>query len=128
MTNSRPPMSSTTGSAVRVGDPDVADDLIQDTLVAALQQPPSLIHSPRSWLSTVLRTRCRSVGDGNPVQESARPSWARASLFCGRRPGYLIFSRSTFDTERIVPEPFSTKATASKVTPETAFAIAGWNT
>jgi len=38
-----------------VSDPFDADDLAQDTLVAAVESPPRHIRNPRAWLGTVLR-------------------------------------------------------------------------
>ena len=40
-----------------VSDPELAEDLTQDTLVIALQRPPRDDNAVRSWLSRVLRNR-----------------------------------------------------------------------
>ncbi len=67
------------GLAMRlVGDPELADDLAQETCVVALQQTPGGIQTMRGWLSTVLRNlvreRARSEGARSWREaESARP-------------------------------------------------------
>ncbi|MCA9322697.1 MAG: RNA polymerase subunit sigma, partial [Planctomycetes bacterium] len=38
-----------------VQDPHLADDLVQDTWLAALRQPPTTAGPNRAWLATVLR-------------------------------------------------------------------------
>lgn len=53
------------------GDPDLADDLVQDTLEVASQQAPAELESPRGWLATVLRNRVRMNHRG-AARRSAR--------------------------------------------------------
>src|SRR5690242_5909549 len=43
-----------------VGDPDAADDLVQETLVATWRHPPALDRPLRPWLATVLRNLARA--------------------------------------------------------------------
>src|SRR5262249_1351503 len=45
-----------------VRDPDRAEDLAQDTVVAALETSPSGIRLPRSWLATVTLNLWRHRG------------------------------------------------------------------
>ena len=47
-------------AAQLIHDPGTAEDLAQDTLVAAVESPPSSLQNPRAWLATVLRNRMRS--------------------------------------------------------------------
>jgi len=42
-----------------VADPNLADDLEQETWAVALVRPPKDAHSPRGWLGAVLRSRLR---------------------------------------------------------------------
>lgn len=42
-----------------VGDPDVAEDLSQEAILAALRRPPRLTHDLRSWLGGVVRNLAR---------------------------------------------------------------------
>ncbi|MBI3845771.1 MAG: sigma-70 family RNA polymerase sigma factor [Planctomycetes bacterium] len=42
-----------------VSDPNLADDLVQETWVAVLKHPPAADRSPRGWLATVVRNFAR---------------------------------------------------------------------
>lgn len=46
---------------VLIADEHAAEDLVQDTWVAALQRPNLLLGAPRAWLSRVLRRRAVSL-------------------------------------------------------------------
>jgi DNA-directed RNA polymerase specialized sigma24 family protein len=75
-----------------VGDPDLAEDLAQETCVVALQQKPGGIQTMRAWLSTVLRNlvreRARSEGARSWREaESARPEALSST--------YEVFERVT---------------------------------
>jgi DNA-directed RNA polymerase specialized sigma24 family protein len=52
-----------------VQDPHVADDLAQETLMAAVESPPRRLSNPRAWLATVLRNRATSRyrGEARPA-------------------------------------------------------------
>jgi RNA polymerase sigma factor (sigma-70 family) len=43
-----------------VGDPDAADDLVQESWIAALRHRPAVDRSLRGWLATVIRNRARN--------------------------------------------------------------------
>lgn len=49
-------------AASLVGDPGQADDLVQETWLAALRRPPQSGASPRPWLERVLRNLARNRG------------------------------------------------------------------
>jgi len=49
-------------AASLVGDPGQADDLVQETWLAALRRPPRVGASPRPWLERVLRNLARNRG------------------------------------------------------------------
>src|SRR5262245_29421694 len=49
-------------AASLVGDAAQADDLVQDTWVAALRRPPSAERAPRPWLARVVRNLARNAG------------------------------------------------------------------
>ena len=62
-------------------DPGLAEDLAQDTLVAALERPPRDDSSPRAWLSTVLRNLVRQRRRGErrrAARERRRPATGSA--------------------------------------------------
>ncbi|MEM7198863.1 MAG: sigma-70 family RNA polymerase sigma factor [Planctomycetota bacterium] len=58
-------------------DPSNADDLVQDTLVAALRQRPAVAH-PRAWLSTVARRLWRHRTHREAQRQGVERSAARA--------------------------------------------------
>ena len=58
-----------------VGDPDVAEDLVQETLVAGWKHPPALDRPLRPWLATVLRNLARSRGRGEGRARVRHDSW-----------------------------------------------------
>lgn len=58
-------------AASLVVDVATADDLTQQTLLAALERPPADTAAPRAWLSTVVRNLARKLG------ASEKPSRAR---------------------------------------------------
>src|SRR5882724_7488431 len=47
-----------------VADPGLADDVEQETWLAATQRPPDDGSSPRAWLGTVVRNFVRRAGRG----------------------------------------------------------------
>jgi DNA-directed RNA polymerase specialized sigma24 family protein len=55
-----------------------ADDLVQDTWVAALRRPPHAVGSPRPWLARVLANAARNRRRGE-LRRSAREELAMAS-------------------------------------------------
>jgi len=66
-----------------VADPNLADDLLQDTWVAALEHPPGEGGTPRRWLSAVLRNfaredRRRKEHRAQREERSARPEATRS--------------------------------------------------
>lgn len=82
-----------------VGDPDMADDLVQETLVASWKHPPSLDAPLRPWLATVIRNLARTRHRGaaraerrkgaaeeiRPPAASPSPEEALAALEAQRR-------------------------------------------
>ncbi len=56
-----------------VGQPALADDLVQDTWLAALRRPPSAERPLRPWLGTVLRNAARQAfrGSGRRARREA---------------------------------------------------------
>ncbi len=59
------------------GDADEADDLVQETLLVAWEQPPQQpVRSRRAWLSTVLRSRAR-MRDRSAIRREARNALAQ---------------------------------------------------
>ena len=44
-----------------VDDPSLADDLVQNTWVAALDQPPAEVHNLRAWLARVVQNFARQA-------------------------------------------------------------------
>jgi RNA polymerase sigma-70 factor (ECF subfamily) len=64
------------------GDPDLADDLVQDTLEVASRQAPAELESSRGWLATVLRNRVRMHHRGDARrsarEQAAAPAVARS--------------------------------------------------
>jgi RNA polymerase sigma-70 factor (ECF subfamily) len=84
-----------------VGDPGAADDLVQETWVAALRNPPDVTRPARPWLAGVLRKlvllRRRSEGrrarrDEAVAREEGLPSAAEMveSVDTGRRLAGLV--------------------------------------
>ena len=63
------------------GAPD-ADDLVQDTLLAAVEQPPRTDRPLRAWLATVLRHRAHDTRHA----ERARSSQCARNRFHRPRP------------------------------------------
>lgn len=53
-----------------VGDPDLADDLAQQTYLAALEHRPSADRSLRGWLATVLRNFARQGARGTARRDA----------------------------------------------------------
>ena len=47
-----------------VNDPEIADDLVQETYLAALKHPPQSRDKARAWLSTVARNAARQQARG----------------------------------------------------------------
>jgi RNA polymerase sigma factor (sigma-70 family) len=56
-----------------VADPDAANDIVQETWLAALRNPPRLQGPPRAWLARVLLNFARQRGRGE-----SRRSWREA--------------------------------------------------
>src|SRR5947207_11209285 len=53
-----------------VRDPNAADDVEQETWLAALRSPPRTASSPRGWLGAVVRSRARRIGRGDARREA----------------------------------------------------------
>ena len=63
-------------AARMVGDGAHADDVVQDTLVAALRSPPGLDRDPRPWLFQVLRNFVRKAVRGDSRRRARETSSA----------------------------------------------------
>src|SRR5262245_23332549 len=71
-----------------VGDAALADDLTQETWVAALRRPPEGDRDVRPWLGTVLRNvaRFRGRGDGNRAARERAAAATAAATGAGGEP------------------------------------------
>ncbi|MEO6709826.1 MAG: RNA polymerase sigma factor, partial [Planctomycetota bacterium] len=63
-----------------VADPDVAEDLVQDTFVAALSHPPEQRHGLASWLATTLSNARRTRQRRETARRAVEPRGARNEL------------------------------------------------
>lgn len=63
-----------------VSDRWLADDLAQDTWVAALRHPPASDDSPRGWLARVLRNQLHNLRRGNARREARESAVAGIAL------------------------------------------------
>lgn len=91
-----------------VADPNVADDLVQDTWVAALEHPPEEGGSPRRWLSAVLRNfareqRRRTAHRAQREEKSARPE---AIASAHDAVASALLQRSLVEAVLVLEEPY----------------------
>src|SRR5215471_2180960 len=63
-----------------VRDPDRADDLAQDTIVAALETSPAAIRLPRSWLATVALNLWRHRGRSDERRRARETDVAKLAV------------------------------------------------
>ncbi len=93
-----------------VADPNLADDLAQETWLTVLQSPPRDGTSPRGWLATVLRNLRRESARGETRRQSREQSAARAEA----QPDTLdVIARAAMHRELVeavmsLREPFRT--------------------
>lgn len=85
-----------------------ADDLVQDTWVAALEHPPARLASPRAWLRAVLRNKsvdrhARELRNQEHEQQVARGQSDTRGAELEER---LELVRRVADALRDLPEPF----------------------
>ncbi len=91
-----------------VRDPDVAEDLAQDTYVAALGQNAAAVRSPRAWLGGILRNqlwmRLRGEGRRQKREAAAASAEAEPSTFdvVARAAGH----REVVDAVMSMSEPY----------------------
>jgi RNA polymerase sigma-70 factor (ECF subfamily) len=93
-----------------VADQALADDLAQDTCVAALEHPPAAAVHARGWLRAVLANFARQAGRGGArrrVREAlaARPEAEAGALEVLAR---AAAHRELVDAVMALPEPFRT--------------------
>ena len=93
-----------------VADQALADDLAQDTCVAALEHPPAAAVHARAWLRAVLANFARQAGRGGArrrVREAlaARPEAEAGALEVLAR---AAAHRELVDAVMALPEPFRT--------------------
>src|SRR5947207_13007110 len=60
-----------------VRDPNAADDVEQETWLAAMRSPPRHEGSIRGWLGTVVRSRARRIGRGETRRAARERAVAR---------------------------------------------------
>lgn len=90
-----------------LGDPESADDVVQDALVVALTRPPRLGWNLWAWFSGVVRNKAREqrrlllrraapLGDHDPVGASFQPDLSER----------METQRRLFDAVLALPEPY----------------------
>lgn len=93
-----------------VRDPNLADDLAQETWLAAFEHRPSNEGNLRAWLGTVLRNLVRQVGRGEDRREareraSARPEAVDSTLDVVER---MSLHRQVVEAVMELAEPYRT--------------------
>lgn len=91
-----------------VRDPALADDVVQDTWVAALRAPRGIVTSERGWLATLLANVVRSRGRSESARRARERSTARAESVDG--PDRLVeraeTQRALLAHVLALPEPY----------------------
>ena len=88
-------------------DAAAADDLVQQSLLAALERPPADAERPRAWLATVARNLARRFG----AADRAREERERVAATSERQPASdEVLERATLQHEvsaalLALPEP-----------------------
>ena len=93
-----------------VRDEARADDLVQDTLVAALERPPRDDSSPRAWLATVLRRRAKNDarGSGRRAAHEGRLAPPGKARGADDAAANLELAREVCDLALALREPYRT--------------------
>ncbi len=79
-----------------VKDPHLADDLVQETWVSALENPPHHASNHRSWLGRVLRNRVASYFRSNTrrtAREQSRAAQEEAHALANSRYAQEVVER-----------------------------------
>lgn len=93
-----------------VGDPALADDLVQDTMAQALARPPQLLRDLRAWLVTVLRRHAHKQAR----RQAARPEVERRAARSEATPAadavvaQAMVHRDVVDAVLALAEPYRT--------------------
>ena len=90
-----------------VRDPGLADDLAQDTWVAALRRPPAAAGSPRSWLTLVMRNQLSNKRRGEARRSKREAEVAREEIDeqQGERLERLELQQLVVNVVLALPEP-----------------------
>ena len=82
-------------AASLVADPAQADDLVQDTWLAALRHPPRTDSAPRPWLARVAHNLARNSRRGSARRE-ARETFAAEDDTEGDSEGFVRRSAASY--------------------------------